>query len=400
MTPDRDSRLTPPDQPDDEFDDEDPPRSILSATWFRVVLVGIVLVIVGALAVPYVMDFVNPPAPPFIASAPRGTTPAPARPTTPPAPAASAPAPTSPPTTTAPGTASASPMASTPVPPPAISGAPVKPKEVAAAQPESKPAPVETAKPLVSAKKEAEPAPKAAERPAPASTSKETKETTAAPTRVAAAKEVPAPAAERRAKPAEARAAATEGGDWFVQVGAFKDQETSRRVAARLRSQNYPVEESVKRVGGGAAGPIEAPRPAPRASAPTAPGADRYDVIVTGGPPAEINTKLAAKGLAAEAVGDGVRIRPSLPLRDAVALSKDLNNDGFKVQVRRGGGAAGPVVAAAPPPRASTAGDGDGGGASLYRVRVGGYPDRATAATTARALQAKGYETYIAKGRE
>ena len=114
--------------------------------------------------------------------------------------------------------------------------------------------------------------------------------------------------------------------------------------------------------------------------------------IVSGRAATEINTKLAAKGLASEPTGDGVRIRPSLPLRDAVALSKDLGSEGFKVQVRRGGGAS----AAATSPAASASAD----GATLYRVRVGGYPDRAAAQTVVRELREKGYEPFIAKGRE
>ena len=43
---------------------------------------------------------------------------------------------------------------------------------------------------------------------------------------------------------------------------------------------------------------------------------------------------------------------------------------------------------------------GDGGGETLYRVRVGGYADRATAQSVLRALQGKGYQPFIAKGRE
>ena len=209
-----------------------------------------------------------------------------------------------------------------------------------------------------------------------------------------------AQAAPRTERAAPARAPVAEGGEYFVQVGAFKDQETAKRVAATLRAQDYPVTESVKRVGGGAVADV--PRPAPRAPAPAASAmdrSDRYDVIVTGGSTADINAKLVAKGLAAEPAGDGVRIRPSLPLRDAVALSKDLNNEGFKVQVRRGGGAS--SAAAAPAPvRPSAVTDGDGGGETLYRVRVGGYTDRATALSVLRALQGKGYQPFIAKGRE
>jgi hypothetical protein len=193
----------------------------------------------------------------------------------------------------------------------------------------------------------------------------------------------------RKERPAPARARAAEGGDYFVQVGAFKEPEAAKRLAARLREQNYPVDESVKRPGGGA--PIEAPRPASRPSAATP--TDRYDVIVSGGAAADINSRLATKGLAAEPTGDGVRIRPSLPLRDAVALSKDLSGDGFKVQVRRGGGGAEPM----PAPARSIA---SAGGQTLYRVRVGGYPDRAAAQGVLRELQAKGFEAFLAKGRE
>ena len=211
--------------------------------------------------------------------------------------------------------------------------------------------------------------------------------------RVAQARSAPTrtTAAER-----PSRTTASGDGDYFVQVGAFKDQSNATRLAASLRAQNYPVAESVTRVGGSTA--AGAPRPAPRTPAPAPAGAaDRYDVIVTGGSPGDINTRLAAKGLAAEPAADGVRIRPSLPLRDAVALSKDLNNDGFKVQVRRGGTT---IAPAAPPVKAPTMNDGDGGGEMLYRVRVGGFPDRATAQSVLRALKGKGYDPFIAKGRE
>ena len=380
MTADRDSRLAPSDQPDDEFDDddEDTGRSILSATWFRVVLVLVGVVIVGAVAVPYVLEVVNPPAPPVaVASNPN------LRPISPTAPAAprTATSPTPPegagarPSTTAQTTApAAAPVTSAPAPssvsaPPPTTTAPAKPREVnAAATPATKPAPTEASKPSMPAKDEA--ASKLAQ------------------------------AAPRTERAAPARAPVAEGGEYFVQVGAFKDQETAKRVAATLRAQDYPVTESVKRVGGGAVADV--PRPAPRAPAPAASAmdrSDRYDVIVTGGSTADINAKLVAKGLAAEPAGDGVRIRPSLPLRDAVALSKDLNNEGFKVQVRRGGGAS--SAAAAPAPvRPSAVTDGDGGGETLYRVRVGGYTDRATALSVLRALQGKGYQPFIAKGRE
>jgi hypothetical protein len=156
---------------------------------------------------------------------------------------------------------------------------------------------------------------------------------------------------------------------------------------------NYPVEESVKRLdGGGSAAP--APRPAVRPTA-AAGGPDRYDVLVSGGSASDINARLAAKGLAAEPSTDGVRIRPSLSLRDAVALSKDLGTDGFKVQVRRAsvtatGPESAPVMAARSAEESQT----------LHRVRVGGYADRAAAQRVQRALADKGFQPFIARGRE
>src|SRR2546430_1546703 len=44
--------------------DIEPRRSIFAALWFRVILVLIVVGVIGALAVPYVLDVVNPPAAP------------------------------------------------------------------------------------------------------------------------------------------------------------------------------------------------------------------------------------------------------------------------------------------------------------------------------------------------
>src|SRR6266566_944264 len=137
--------------------------------------------------------------------------------------------------------------------------------------------------------------------------------------RTAAAKE---PTAPRPAK-------ASPGGAYFVQVGAFKDPDAARRLAARLRELKFDVDESMLRGAPTAKAPA-----APSASAPTT-GSDKYDVYVSGGVPAEINAKLAAKGLSAEQSSAGLVVRPSLPLRDAVALSKDLAVEGLKVQVLR-----------------------------------------------------------------
>ena len=377
MSPDHDSRFSSGDEPDEHFEDEDAPRSIFSAAWFRVVLVVLAVAVVGAVAVPYVLDVVNAPS-----SVPAtGTAAAPQSPT-PQSPTAQSPTAQSPtPSSMAqPSTSSAPAPASGPAAAAPSSSAPktATPSEGTSTPPSSAPT-VSTPVP--------EKAPAVAATPKPA-----------APRAAAAKKD---PAASPGDRPAGARQApaakASEGGDYFVQVGAFKEEEAAKRVATRLRDQNYPVEESVRRVGGGGGAPSAAPRSTPRATASSG-GPDRYDVIVSGGSASEINSKLAAKGLASEAAGDGVRIRPSLSLRDAVALSKDLGGDGFKVQVRRGSSAGAPTAEPAPAP--AVTGSETGGGQTLYRVRVGGYPDRAAAVTVQRELQEKGYQPYIAKGRE
>jgi hypothetical protein len=88
-----------------------------------------------------------------------------------------------------------------------------------------------------------------------------------------------------------------------------------------------------------------------------------------------------------------VVVKPSLPLRDAVALSKDLAVDGFKVQVRRAGaGPSAPAVVSPPAPGATE------GGIQLHRVRVGAFTDKAAALAAARELESKGFKPYIARG--
>ena len=111
---------------------------------------------------------------------------------------------------------------------------------------------------------------------------------------------------------------------------------------------------------------------------------------MSGGSAADISAKLTAKGLATERAGEGVVVKPSLPLRDAVALSKDLAAEGLKVQVRRAGSPAPP--AAATPPAAAASGE------TLHRVRVGPFADLAAARAARAELEAKGYKGFIARG--
>ena len=292
--------------------DTEPRRSIFASLWFRVLLVVILLGVAGVLAVPYVLDVMNPPPPKPMAV---GTPASPALPLPAPAPA-----------------------------PESAQNPPVAPGP-------SAPAPAPAAAPATKEEKQTE-------RP------KTTK---------------PEKQPARRTAKASAPSAAAGSGAYWIQVGAFKNADAARRLAARLREQNYPVLESS--TSGGA---DRAP------SAPPASGgavSDKYDVFVVGGSPEDITVKLSAKGLSTEPARDGVVVKPSLPLRDAIALSKDLAAEGLKVQVRRSGA----------PASATAASAGSAGGEVLYRVRVGPYPDRAAATSAQKELEGKGYRPFIAR---
>src|SRR5947207_9902812 len=89
--------MTPPaDDRHNDLYDETPPRSIFAATWFRALLVLIVIGVIGAVAVPYILDAMNPPAKPSVASStptapPAAVTPSPSAPASPPTSALSTP---------------------------------------------------------------------------------------------------------------------------------------------------------------------------------------------------------------------------------------------------------------------------------------------------------------------
>src|SRR5262249_52196618 len=312
---------------DDEqrFDDEGR-RSIFSALWFRAILVVVVLGVVAAVAVPYVLEIANQPAPkPTVVARPE-TTPPPA-PIVPPSPPAD---------TTLPQVPTATPA-------PAMEKSPAEKPPVA----EKPPAP---------------------EKAAPAPSRK-------ADTRTAAV--------ATESTTSRPKAPTMQGqGAYFVQVGAFKSEDSAKRLATRLRELKYNVEETAGSGGTNTA----ASAPAPIAS----PTGDKYDVYVMGGAAADINAKLGQKGLTTEPSAGGVVVKPSLPLRDAVALSKDLAVDGLKVQVRRSSAGA-PSAPASAAARATPSSDG------LYRVRVGPFDDHATATSTLHELQQRGYTPFIAR---
>lgn len=324
--------MTEPEEFDREEYDDEPPRSIFSALWFRAVLVVLVLGVIAVIAAPSLLDVVVP----------RGD-----RRAAPPSTAAST---------------DAQPAASQPTAPetPAVAQAPGAAAPVmAVTQPPAGDA-------TQAARDAAAPGREAAPPPAPAAA--------AAP----GPKSAPAPARVAAKTPDTARDDATASGPFWVQVAAFKDRESARRLVARLREQNYRVEESVHSTG---AAPAASP-PAP-AAAPT----DRYEVFVAGVAVDEIRGKLAGTKATPEAVAGGVVMRPALPLADALALSKDLAGEGRRVQVRRTGAVERERVASATTPVET-----------YYRVRVGGFADRAAAQAAARELEGKGYRPFIARG--
>jgi cell division protein FtsN len=194
-------------------------------------------------------------------------------------------------------------------------------------------------------------------------------------------------------KPADKAVAAPSvratGGDYWVQVASFKQSDQASRLATKLRDQNFAVVETTATIRTGPAAPKAAPSE-PQPSAPA--GESRYDVFVTGTGPDEVTPKLPTNEVTAEASGDGSVIKPSLPLQEAVALSKSLATAGLKVQVRR--------VRVGEPAAPSGASESAGTeAASVYRVRVGPFPDHPTAVAAMHELEARGYKPFIAKAK-
>jgi cell division protein FtsN len=391
-----------------ELYEDVPPRSIFAATWFRVVLVVIVLGVIGAVAVPYVLDWMNPPPP----SRSVGTTKSSLTSTTSSGMSVAVDkSPSSSGRSTSEKSGSDKPSAdkrdSTLVHAPGAPSLAATP-----ARPETKRESTTMAKPAVDSKSSAKSTvPEAKASPSVESTT--AMAVTESPTRATAAK--PTSPKEEAAtkpdvvkgdatpatatKPSATRQAAAKvttpspppaiagGVPYWVQVGAFKDSETAKRVARKLRDENFKVEESLK----GVAGTTEPAAKTPTAPAPAS-SSDQYDVFVSGASVEDLNRRLAGKGLTADGTPSGsFLVKPRLPLRDAVALSKDLAGDGLKVQVRR----AGSTATASATPAASAAVE---SGPALHRVRVGSFVDKGAAQAAARELEAKGYKPFIARG--
>jgi cell division septation protein DedD len=228
-----------------------------------------------------------------------------------------------------------------PAPPPPARPQPPEPAPAPAdvpAAPAPAPAPPEVAK-------EPPPAPPAA--PAPPVKPAE-------PAPRVAAKEPPAREPARRA-PEPAAAA----GEFWVQVGAFADARNASRLVARLSGDNYPTQQArVTRAGD---------------------GERRNEVFVAGATQRQVYDKVREKGYRADAVRGGAAVRPLLPLREAVALSKELQDAGMNVRIRRVEGRGGERR-------------------TVHLVRVGGFPDRPQAEAALKELADKGVPGFIVKG--
>src|SRR5881296_3882549 len=118
------TRMADPERPrdDQDYDDErfedEGRRSIFSALWFRAILVVIVLGVVAAVAVPYVLELANQPAPKTTALGKPESTPTPAPVASPPAVPAPSPAPGKSPAPEKPSAADKPMMSQSPAPAP------------------------------------------------------------------------------------------------------------------------------------------------------------------------------------------------------------------------------------------------------------------------------------------
>jgi cell division septation protein DedD len=201
------------------------------------------------------------------------------------------------------------------------------------------------------------PAPKVAEK-APEKPAEPAKPVPAAPP--APAPKIAEKPAEKPAEPAAKPAAAPSKGDYWVQVGAFSDAKNASRLAARLKDQKYSVQQATVTRGSGG-------------------GTGGNEVFVAGAKQRDVYDRVKGKGYHVDAVKGGAVVRPALPLKDAVALSKELADAGMDVKIRRVGG-------------------GGGEKATFHLVRVGGFADRKEAEAAQKELGGTGVPGFVVKG--
>ncbi len=200
---------------EDEEQEEYGQRSIFATGWFRAVLVLLVLAVIAVIAVPLIGGWFEPtppgkvtttPLPPVQAPAPTPSAPPSTPPSTPraetPPPAATPTAPSTPSAAQAP-TPTSPPAATTPATPPPSVNAPVPRPEPSAPQTPSTPPSTATPSP-------ATPRTKATDRTASA--------------------------------PSKSAVRSTSGGNYWVQVGAFKESRNAEGLARTLRSEGFPAQ--------------------------------------------------------------------------------------------------------------------------------------------------------------
>lgn len=377
MSPERD------DYRDDDERNEFASRSIFSAGWFRAVLVLTVLAIVVVISLPYLLNWFEPSPPARVAKPAEPLKPAPSA-TPPPAVApVPAPAPTAP-IAAPPAVKPAPPVTPAPAPAPKAAMAPPAapapaPKAVAAkaippasseparkAAPEKAPAKAAAEKAATKAPAEKAPAKTATERPptkaaemAPAKTA----DKPAAPTRVVAKADAPSrPAAVASAKPSAEAAS----GNYWIQLGAFKEQKNADALAKTLRDAGFPIQVTPIRRGGGGE---------------SRGAAQQHELFVTETSVEKVNAALKGRGTA-QPVSGGVAVKPAFSLQEAMTVSKRLTDEGLKVVIRPAGGLASPSQ----------------GQGTLHAVRVGGYSNRTSALAARDELTAKGHQGFLAEG--
>ena len=351
MSPERD------DYRDEDDREEFASRSIFSAGWFRAVLVLTVLAIVVVISLPYLLNWFEPSTPARVAKPAEPLKPAPGAPSPPavaPAPAAPIAAPPevkrAPPVTPAPAPAPKA-VAEKAIPP--ASSEPAR-----TAIPEKAPAKAAAEKPVTKSPAEKAPAKAATERPptkaAETAPAKAT-DKPAAPSRVVAKADAPSrPAAE------------AVSGNYWIQLGAFKEQKNADALAKTLRDAGFPVQVTPIRSGGGGESKVVA---------------QQHELFVTETSVDKVNAALKGRGTA-QPVSGGVAVKPAFSLQDAMTVSKRLTDEGLKVVIRPAGGLAAPSQ----------------GQGTLHAVRAGGYSNRTSALAARDELAAKGHPGFLAEG--
>jgi cell division septation protein DedD len=349
----------------DDYQDEDDreefaSRSIFAAGWFRAVLVLTVLAIVVVISLPYLLNWFEPSAPARVAKSAEPLKPVPGAPSAPAVAPAPSPAPAAP-IAAPPEVKSAPPV--TPPPKAAIAPAP-SPKAV----PEKAPTKPAAEKPVTKAPPEKVPAKATTERPAakaaetaPAKTADKAPQ----PSRVVAKADAPSrPSAVADAKPSGAVAPGT--GNYWIQLGAFKEQKNAEALAKTLRDAGFPVQ--VTAIGSGGGGESKG-------------AAQQHELFVTETSVDKVNAALKGRGTA-RPVSGGVAVKPAFSLQDAMTVSKRLTDEGLKVVIRPAG-----VLTTSPQ-----------GQGTLHAVRAGGYSNRTSALAARDELAAKGHQGFLAEG--